>query len=330
MKIAFILSGPILVPTNGVISQALTWKEGLTKLGHEVSLIEMWSKNDWEEFDIIHFFGFSVYMKDLINGLKLTNPNIVVSPILDPYYSKLRLKIYANFGSTKFNLSNQYHALNQAKRNIKLFLARSEFERDYLVEGFHLNSEQCRIVPLSFGNINTDPEHTKEDFCFHLSLLADKRKNVKRLIEAAQKYNFKLVLAGKLRNNGEYEQLKEWMNNHPLVEYRGLVSHEEKLSLFARAKVFALPSIYEGVGIVALEAAAMGCDIVITKLGGPKEYYNGLASPVAPYNVDEIGKSIKDFIDNRTNQPDLKQHIIATYSPLAIAERLAKVYEEII
>lgn len=46
----------------------------------------------------------------------------------------------------------------------------------------------------------------------------------------------------------------------------------------------------EGVGIVAVDAAIYGCEIVITNIGGPKEYYDNMAYTVNPYNIDDIGK----------------------------------------
>ena len=53
MKIAFIMSVPILSSSNGVKMQALSWKEGLEKLGHQVFLVNTWENNDWRAFDII-------------------------------------------------------------------------------------------------------------------------------------------------------------------------------------------------------------------------------------------------------------------------------------
>ena len=66
MKIAFILSNSVFSPSNGITSQAKTWKKGLEQLDHEVVLIDMWQKNDWKSFDILHFYGFSIYMCDFI------------------------------------------------------------------------------------------------------------------------------------------------------------------------------------------------------------------------------------------------------------------------
>ena len=65
---------------------------------------------------------------------------------------------------------------------------------------------------------------------------------------------------------------------------------------------------------MALDAAAMGCDIVITKLGGPKEYYSGKAIEVNPYDTDEIGTAVKAFLDWQTFQPQLSKMIKETKS----------------
>ena len=331
MKIAFILSGAVIAPTNGVVSQALIWKYGLEGLGHEVTLIDMWNKNDWSDFDILHYFGFSIYMRNHIIGVSKINSNIIVSPILDPDYSINRLKLYANFGISKLNLTNPYHGLSNVKDKIKLFFVRSEFEKKYMVRGFGVKSVHCTVVPLSF-NIAPLPKKLieKESFCLHISLLTDKRKNVKRLIEAAIKYNFRLILGGKLRNKEEVKLLNSWIRGHKNIEYRGFLTNEDMMTLYAKAKVFALPSTNEGVGIVALEAAAMGCDIVMTNLGGPKEYYNGLSEIVDPYNIDEIGKAVIKLMHSKTNQPQLKNHITTNYSLQAISEKLINEYKKVI
>lgn len=325
MKIAFILSYGGFAPTNGIVSQGLTWKKGLESLGHEVILINMWDKNDWKSFDGILFFGFNVYSCEFINVVSKVNSNIIVAPILDPDYSIISLRIYTHWGSHKLRLTNPFYSLRGVKNKIKTVLVRSEFEKTYMVKGFGFPAEKCKIVRLSCGITPPDILPQKEPFCLHISLLCDKRKNVKRLIDAAKKYNFRLVLAGKLRNQEEQQLLHSWIGNANNIEYRGFISEEEKMDLYSRAKVFALPSTNEGVGIVALEAAAMGCDIVITKLGGPHEYYQDKAKIVDPYNVDEIGQAIKYFIDGKTYQPDLKYFILQNYSLQNISRILTTV-----
>jgi glycosyltransferase involved in cell wall biosynthesis len=299
-------------------------------LGHQVVLIDMWQKNEWHSFDVLHFYGFSLYMRDFIIGISKINPNIIVSPILDPNFSINRLKLYVNWGSKKLNLTNRYHGLFSIKNKIKIILIRSEFEKKYMVDGFGFRNEICRVVPISFNLPKKTKNFKKEPFCLHVSLLADERKNVKRLIQAAIKYNFKLIFAGKLRNEQELKLLNSWIKNHENIEYRGFLSNEELTDLYAKAKVFALPSINEGVGIVALEAAYMGCDIVMTNLGGPKEYYNGLAKIINPYCIDEIGSAVVDLLNGETFQPQLSDHIKNQFLLHKISLRLIECYNSVI
>lgn len=326
MKIAFILSHAVLSPSNGIVSQALTWQKGLERLGHEVVLIDMWQKNDWASFDIIHFYGYSVYMRDLVNGLVRINPNIVMSPILDPFYSINRLKLYARWGSSKLGLTNPYYVMSSIKNKIKLFLVRSEYEKEYMVKGFGVKADNCVVVPLSYNVTSINKPVKREPFCLHISLLMDDRKNVKRLIQAAIKYQFKLILGGRIHNEQDLKTLNSWIGNNKNIEYRGYLSTEEQMTLYSTAKVFALPSTNEGVGIVALEAAAMGCDIVITSLGGPKEYYNAMAKIVDPFSIDDIGKAVMQLINGETFQPVLKEYIHNNFSLQSVSKQLVSAY----
>jgi glycosyltransferase involved in cell wall biosynthesis len=214
------------------------------------------------------------------------------------------------------------------RKQIKQVLVRSEFERKYIIGGFNFNENQCTLVPLVCEEIS-EQQKPKENFCFHCSLLADKRKSVKRLIQAAKKYNFKLILGGHLRNDQEKQMLKEWIGDAQNIEYLGFLSKEEMHDLYARAKVFALPSTIEGVGIVGLEAASMGCDIVLTSIGGPKEYYNGMVKIVHPLSVDQIGKAVVEFMDGDTYQPGLANHIRSSYSTQNIVSQLVKAYQKL-
>ena len=329
MKIGFILSSPRIVRTDGVVSQAYTWKRGLEERGNEVTLVNMWEINIWEEYDVILLFGFNEYMKDVIKWLYPINKRIVVAPILDPNYSLAALKCYTHWGNEKLRLGNSYYALRSCKNKIGLFLVRSEYEKHFLSEGFGIPPEKCKIIPLPFGINPLIKDKKRDPFCLHISLLCDDRKNVKRLIEASVKYDFQLVLCGILSNQEESSLLESWMNNKPNVKYMGYVSNEEMLDLYSRAQVFALPSIYEGVGIVALDAAAMGCNIVITQLGGPKEYYHGLATEVNPYDIDEIGQAVNAYLSGeKNNQPQLQQIIRERYSLPAISFALENVLNE--
>ena len=111
----------------------------------------------------------------------------------------------------------------------------------------------------------------------------------------------------------------------------GFVSDDELSLLYDRAKVFALPSINEGVGLVALEAAMHECNIVITNIGGPKEYYpSGLAQLVDPYNIDSIGRAIITALADNETQPKLKDFIEKNYSVSNCTDILINFYSKVL
>jgi len=157
------------------------------------------------------------------------------------------------------------------------------------------------------------------------------RKNVPRLIEAAKKYKFKLILAGNTGNAESERKLQSIIGGSPNIEIKGFISDIELTSLYNRAKVFALPSLNEGVGLVALEAAIHGCNIVITNLGGPKEYYEKeYVQLVNPYDIDEIGLAIMTALEDNTSQPKLREQLICRYNVSSCTDLLIQSYERII
>ena len=126
--------------------------------------------------------------------------------------------------------------------------------------------------------------------------------------------------------NGEKEEkwLRSLIINSPNITYLGWLSEAELISLYKKAKVFALPSFVEGVGMVALEAACYGCEIVLTDIGAPKEYYKGRAVLVNPKDVDSIGKGVLEAMNIKKAQPELKSYILDNYSMDVCMKQLEK------
>jgi len=50
------------------------------------------------------------------------------------------------------------------------------------------------------------------------------------------------------------------------IDHKGIVSEEEKIKVYSRAKVFIFPSIFEGFGIALTEAHAAGLSVVAWRL----------------------------------------------------------------
>ena len=316
---------------DGSKMQAEIWIEELERKGHHVTRINSWGHYDWKSFDIVHVFGFGLWNYDMIHWGSGLNPNFVFSPIIDTNTPMWKYRLATHFGYDRLRLFSQNYALRKLKNDIKLFLARTEYEANYLREGYGISNDKIAIVPLSYRETNYNSDIQKEPFCLFAGTMTQPRKNVPRLIEAAKKYGFQLKLVGNTGNDNSKKNLISIIGNANNIEVLGFVSDEELSFLYNRAKVFALPSLNEGVGLVALEAAMHGCNIVITNLGGPKEYYpSGMAQLVDPYNTDDIGQAILRAMDDDTTQPKLRNHLEKTYNVSSCTDLLIKQYTKIL
>jgi len=343
MKIAYIMypGACYMGAGDGSKMQAVIWADELRRQGHEVEQVNPWGHYDWKAFDIVHVFGFGLWNYDIIHWGSRLNPNFVFSPIIDTNTPMWKYRLATHFGCEKLRLFSQNYILRKLKPDVKMFFARTDYEASYFREGYGIGEEKISIIPLSYRSVAGAAEETansadggnfastREPFCMFAGTMTQERKNVGRLIDAARKYGFRLVLVGNTGNQQSLAALKERIGGAENIEIKGFVSDEELKSLYSRAKVFALPSLNEGVGLVALEAAIQGCNIVITNLGGPKEYYpKGMARLVNPYDIDDIGRSINEAMTDDTQQPALAKHIRETYSVENCVRQLVEAYKK--
>ncbi len=333
MKIAYIMypGACYMGAGDGSKMQAEIWLKELQRKGHEVDRINPWGHYDWKGYDIIHVFGFGLWNYDIIHWGSGLNPNFVFSPIIDTNTPMWKYRLASFWGCQRLRLFSQNYALRKLRPDIKLFFARTEYEADYLRRGYDIEDKKIAIVPLSYRDDHYDASIQKESFCLFAGTMTQPRKNVPRLILAAKKYGFPLKLVGNKGNAKSEASLRTLIGDTPNIEILGFVSDEELASLYNRAKVFALPSLNEGVGLVALEAAIHGCNIVITNLGGPKEYYqNSHVQLVNPYDIDDIGQAIIKSLKDNTSQPTLRNHLTQQYNVSTCTDLLIKEYQKVI
>lgn len=328
MKIAFLIPPTVSGKKNGVVSQALTWKDGLELLGVSVELISPWESYDWASYDVIHAFSFGHYLS-ILPLLKTKGARkIVVSPIYDSNRPAALVRVMSRLDFPIGGLKTNWAALRASIPSVDSFLVRSNFEAQRVEAAFAIRRDKIVNAPLAMRfnveRVNSTP--SSEPICSHVSTLSAGVKNVDRLVSAALKYGFPLHLAGQIMDEGFRRKLLRITNSYENIVYHGPLSDDELTKLYRKSRVFALPSLMEGVGLVGLEAAAHGADVVITERGGPKEYYAGMALTVDPESVDEIGIAVMKFLDGQSFQPELSGRIKTEFSIEASAGKLLDAY----
>jgi glycosyltransferase involved in cell wall biosynthesis len=143
------------------------------------------------------------------------------------------------------------------------------------------------------------------DYVVFLSTLKPS-KNIEGLIEAfksvSQEYkDIKLVIAGK--KGWLYETIFEKVKKLSLenrIIFTDFIPEEDKPSLVAGAKVFVLPSFWEGFGLDILSAMACGVPVVASNKGSLPEVVSEAGILVDPYKPEEIASGIKKVLSMGT------------------------------
>jgi alpha-maltose-1-phosphate synthase len=168
-----------------------------------------------------------------------------------------------------------------------------------------VEDSKLRRLPLGF-EIAHIPFHQKEaGKCRPVRLLfagrITQRKGIKYLLDAMLKFNpldVELHVIGHVHGSGKI--LKAYNNFiiHPHLH------HNELLKMYGEFDLFALPSVFEGFGLVILEAMAAGVPVITTPHTiGPElieDNSNGYIVPIR--DVNAIVNSIKNYLEKDDDQ----------------------------
>jgi len=119
-------------------------------------------------------------------------------------------------------------------------------------------------------DVNSGTIHTVDDLTYDVLglYLEYKEKEIVEILK--DKYEIDLSLAG--NGSGEEKEKILKMANENKVRYLGNLSQKNLGEVFRKSHVFVLPSFYEGLGLVTIEALACGLRAVVTNHSGIKEY----------------------------------------------------------
>ena len=118
----------------------------------------------------------------------------------------------------------------------------------------------------------------------------------------------RLTVVGRLRRGGETERAVERLGLAGWVEFRSDVTEEQIAGLYATAAVAAVPSLYEGFSLPAVEAMACGVPLVVTTAGALPEVTGPdgeAALHVPPGDASALAAAIARLFDH----PDLAHRL---------------------
>jgi glycosyltransferase involved in cell wall biosynthesis len=214
---------------------------------------------------------------------------------------------------------------------VDTIIAPSESTKKDLI-GFGAEESRIRVIPEA-PDINISLVKTSEidkikakfniENDYILAVGAAKRKNIERIVNAAQKLkkskDISLVVIG-----------------HPFVEIKkgegikvlGHVDNNEYSALLSGAECLVYPSLYEGFGLPILHAFKLECPVVTSNLGSMKEVAGNAAVLVDPKDGNDILEGIKKALNERKTLVKMGKERVKDFSWRKNAKQTIKVYDQ--
>ena len=358
MKILFIARSTLYKDKGGDTVQVLKTAEYLRKRGVAVDVKLTNETIDYTPYDLLHFFNLIRPADILVHVMRSGKPYVVSTIFVD--YSEYERRARGGMARWLFRFftPDQAEYLKVLARRIKsgekivsaryicwghtkslryivahsaMLLPNSQSEYDRLAACYHID-HAFKIVPNGIdAALFKRPqayEPREEDLVLCVGRI-EGRKNQLNLIRALHGSRFRLYIIGSSSANqaSYYEACRQYEG--PQVHFIEAVSQEALTGYYSRARVHVLPSWFETTGLSTLEAAAMGCNIVITDKGDTREYFGQHAWYCDPASPDSIRAAVEQAAAAPV-QEALIEKIVARYTWEAVAAATHQAYTEVI
>lgn len=218
-------------------------------------------------------------------------------------------------------VATQKRRIEWVKKEADIIVTISESSRHDINEILNIPLEKIRVVYPAVADefLRYKKQDTRNKHYFLAVGTREPRKNFNRLIEAFKKANIKdteLWIVGK----SGWEELPK-VNG---VKFLGFVDQKEMPELYANAKAFVYPSLYEGFGIPILEAMACGCPVITSNVSSMPEAGGEAATYIDPLNIDSIVDALRNYKNNKNIFEQVNK-----FTWEKSAREMIKIYEEL-
>lgn len=198
-------------------------------------------------------------------------------------------------------------------------------------------ASRVSLIPESIDMQHFSPGAAERDFIVLFAGSLIERKGVNYFLDAAVRVRarhpdstFVVVGDGELRPALETHARAIGIGQQ--VEFTGPLSQDDVRTRMQHARVFVLPSLEEGLGVVLIEAMACGTPCVGTRVGGiPDVIASGTGRLCRPADPDDLADQICAVASDAQTwarySAAARAHATANYDDLAVARRMIEVYE---
>ncbi|WP_028226659.1 glycosyltransferase family 4 protein [Paraburkholderia ferrariae] len=212
----------------------------------------------------------------------------------------------------------------------------SEFSRRELSEAYRIPVEKIGVVSESGEHmlrVQQDEEAVASRLSERPFVLAvgsrNRHKNFRLVADAArliQNARFDIVVVG----GGDARVYGTGQDALPdFVKHLGYVSDGELAALYRRAACFVYPSRYEGFGLPPVEALALGCPVIASRLPAVQEACGDAVLYTSPDDPAELARLLERVTGNAALRAKLRKRGRARTAELTWRATAVKLIEEI-
>jgi glycosyltransferase involved in cell wall biosynthesis len=353
MKVAFITRSTLYTVPGGDTVQAVQTARQLANIGIDIEILLSNEAIAYDQYDLLHFFNI-IRPADILYHSKKAKKPFVVSTILcsyeeydqqhrkglGPLFSYLSadkieyLKTIARWLLGRDHLSSlayiwkgQRKSIIEILRGANMILPNSESEYTRVTQTYNYKAKYM-VVPngINPGLFKCCDEVKKDDRLVICAARIEGIKNQLTLIKALNNTGFKVLLIGDHAPNqaGYYRRCRDIAAAN--IHFISHIPQDQLVGYYQRAKVHILPSWFETTGLSSIEAAAMGCNIVITDKGDTREYFGNDAfycDPAKPKSILEAVQKASSAVVNG----NLREKILTQYTWKQAALQTLKAYQ---
>lgn len=281
---------------------------------------------------ILHEPFFLPSRCELFHGLNQRLPDARLHKTVTTFHDLFVLT--GEYSSPEFRERFARQARHAAERSDRI-IAVSQFTADQVTSLLGIEPARLRVVHHGVHRERFSTAREREKIVLHVGAI-QRRKNIARLVRAFESLDseWRLVLAGSA-GFGSEEILAgiEQSAARSRIEVTGYLSQPQMDDLYARASIFAFPSLDEGFGIPLLEAMAAGVPIVCSDTSALPEVVGDAAIKIDPQREESIAEGLLRLAHSEDVRHTLTrrgQQRVQTFTWETAVEKTWKVYEELL
>jgi len=332
LRVTLIPPVPYSLGFGGMEIQLESTRSSLIDLGIDVRRFDLWEHE--LPTGILHIFGSAFQHGEIVTRLRARNIPLVVSSMIMQRDTWISQNVLPH--ALRFLSSTTYGIRKSILDSSTKIIALCDHEATQIQTMFRIPSSKIVVIPNGVHNrffdpsIPSDPSFANKVLCVGS---IDNNKNQLRIAEACRRIGKEVVFIGypstRSADADYVERFREYIRTHNHVTWIGGVEPQSPIlnTAYHSAAVLVLASHIEMQGMVALEATAAGCPVVLSNLKTLRSYYGDHATYCDPQKVESIAEAIQTAIGSRRPSAQaVPSHILRWED---VARKLIDVYSSL-